>query len=242
MERTADGGREALQAGELLTVRVRRWDPAAEPAPRWETYQVPYAPRMRILDALESINALGHDLAYQWYCGARRCGLCAMVVNGQPRLTCWEPAERAMTIEPLGNLPLRRDLVVDRTPYETLLQSLDPRLQRAGPYPGFPEPLPDLEAVNRLSDCIECLVCHAACPVIAAGDPTFAGPAALVQLGRFVFDVRDGRDPAAIPLSEAQAAHCQACRACEPNCPAGIPIVPAAIEPLRARARAAGRP
>jgi succinate dehydrogenase/fumarate reductase iron-sulfur protein len=226
----------ALREGELLTLRIARRDTATDAAVRWETYEVPYAARMRVLDALEYVNERrGADVAYQWFCGARRCGQCAMVVNGEAKLTCWEPAERLMTIEPLRNLPLVRDLVVDRAPYEDRLRSLDPQVRRATPYPGFPEPLPAMEDVNTLSACIECLACHSECPVVAAGDRSFLGPAAIVQLGRFILDARDRRDLADISLTDAQVARCRSCRACEASCPAGIPIVPAAVEKVRNR-------
>jgi len=235
---TKDPG-DVLRDGDRLTLSIARRDPATEAAVRWETYQVPYAPRMRVLDALEYVNErLGADVAYQWFCGARRCGQCAMVVNGEAKLACWEPAERAMTIEPLRNLPLVRDLVVDRTPYEERLRSLDPQVRRASPYPGFPEPLPDMEDVNTLTACIECLACHCECPVVAAGDTSFLGPAAIVQLGRFVLDVRDRRDLGGVPLTDEQAARCRSCRACEASCPVGIPIVPAAVETVWAKIRA----
>ena len=242
MTPTTGGTSEALRDGEMVTLRIARWDPSTEGAPRYETVQVPYSSRMRILDALEFANErLGADVAYRWFCGARRCGMCAMVVNGQAKLTCWEPAERTMTIEPLRNLPVVRDLVVDRTPYEDTLRDLHPQVQRTTPYPGFPEPLPDMEDVNRLSDCIECLVCYSECPAVASGDGTFLGPTALVQLGRFVLDVRDQRDLSHIHLTDAQVDHCRACAACETNCPVQIPILSAAIEKMKAKIETATR-
>jgi succinate dehydrogenase/fumarate reductase iron-sulfur protein len=231
-----------MREGDVVTLRVARWDPSCEGGPRWETWEVPYSPRMRVLDALEYANErLGADIAYRWFCGVRRCGMCAMSVNGEPQLTCWEPAQRTMTIEPLPRLPVVRDLVTDRTAYEETLRALGPRLQRTAPYPGFPEPLPDMPDVNTLSTCVECLVCHAACPAVDGGGGaagTFPGPTAIVQLGRFVLDVRDRRDlqalGQALGLDEAQVARCRECRGCEANCPVGIPVV-AAIERVAER-------
>ena len=228
-----------LRENEPVTLRVARWDPSTEPAGRYETYEVPYSSRMRILDALEYANErLGADIAYRWFCGSRRCGQCAMVVNGEAKLACWEPAERAMTIEPLRNLPLVRDLVIDRGPYEDKLHALEPWIARATPYPGFPEPLPDMEDVNALTECVECLACDSTCPVLAAGDTTCLGPAALVQLGRFVLDVRDRSDPGRIHLTESQVTRCEACRQCEAGCPSRVPIVSGAVVKIRARIQA----
>ena len=245
---------QALREGDTVTLRVARWDPSSEAAGRYETWEVPYVARMRVLDALEYANErLGADIAYRWFCGVRRCGMCAMSVNGEPKLTCWEPAERTMTIEPLPRLPVVRDLVTDRSAYEETLRALHPRLQRTVPYSGFPEPLPDMPDVNMLSTCLECLVCHAACPAVGAGGHvardgasassagSFPGPTALVQFGRFVLDVRDGRDLGAtvlgaLGLDDAQLGRCHACRGCEKNCPVEIPIV-AALDRIAARIR-----
>lgn len=238
MTPTTTGTTAPLREGETLTLRIARRDPTTDATTRYETYEVPYAERMRVLDALEYVNErLGADVAYQWFCGARRCGQCAMVVNGEAKLTCWEPAERTMTIEPMRNLPLVRDLVVDRAPYEDRLRALDPRVTRTAPYPGFPEPLPDMEDVNALTACIECLACWSACPAVDT-DPTFLGPTTLVQLGRFVLDVRDQRDLSTVTLTDAHVAHCQSCRACEANCPADVPIA-AGVAKVRAKVRAA---
>lgn len=227
-----------LHPGDILQARVFRFDPSRDREPFYEVYEVPYAPAMRILDVLEYINEeLGADIAYQWYCSVKKCGTCAMLVNGTPKLTCWEPAERRMTIEPLRNLPVVRDLVTGRGPYEAVLQDLEPELKRGEPYPGFPEAITDLDmaGVNDLIGCIECLCCYSACPVVALGDTTFAGPAPLVQLGRFVLDPRDKRDLSALNLTDGQVFQCVSCYACEASCPAHIPIVSGAIEKLKTK-------
>lgn len=227
-----------LCPGEVLHVKVFRFDPSRDAEPRYESYQVPYTPAMRVLDVLEHLNEeLEADIAYRWYCSVKKCGTCAMLVNGQPKLACWEPAERTMTIEPLRNLPVIRDLVTDRAPYEELLRRLDPELRRDEPYPGFPEPLADRDMgdMNKLIGCIECLCCYSACPVVALGDTTFAGPAPLVQLARFALDPRDGRDLGGLSLTDGQVFQCVSCYACEAACPAHIPVVSGAIEKLKAR-------
>ena len=59
---------------------------------------------------------------------------------------------------------------------------------------GFPEPLSHKEMKNasKALDCIGCMCCYSACPVIGLGDLTdFAGPAPLVQLGQTALDPRN---------------------------------------------------
>ena len=86
---------------------------------------------MRVLDALNFIaeNQAG-DLAYRWFCGSKMCGTCAVRMNGREVLACWEAVEPEMTIEPLRNLPVVRDLVVDRAPFERKVAELEPWIER----------------------------------------------------------------------------------------------------------------
>jgi len=236
--------REAPEnAASALSVRVFRFDPTVDAAPRYETYQVPRQPRMRVLDALDYIACdLAVDIGYRWYCGAKKCGTCAVTVNGVPTLACWEPALPEMTVEPLKNLPVVRDLVTERGPYEEILARFSPTLHRDQPYQRFPEPLSHREMASgdRLRDCIQCLACYAACPVIGDGDRTFAGPAPLVKLAELTLDPRDSLDRGTVAQVHADVFKCISCYACEEVCPAEIPIVSHAIEPLKREAHRAG--
>ena len=104
---------------EKVRVRIYRFDPETDREPRYESYEVPRTPRMRIMDVLDYIHEIKEvDFGYRWLCGTKKCGTCAVNVNGSPKLACWEEAEPEMTIEPLSNLPLVRDLVTSRDPFE----------------------------------------------------------------------------------------------------------------------------
>lgn len=221
--------------GESVTVRVRRSDGLA-------SFEVPYRKWMRVLDALNWIaeNA-ATDLAFRWFCGSKMCGTCAVRMNGREVLACWEAVEPDMMIEPLRNLPPIRDLVVDRAPFDAKLVSLEPWIERPAPYAGFPEPLShkDMKNASKALDCIGCLCCYSACPVIGLGDLTdFAGPAPLVQLGQTALDPRNDAAKVARSLSLTGIFNCVSCYKCEEVCPAAIPIVSQVIEPLKARAAA----
>jgi len=144
-----------------------------------------------------------------------------------------------MTIEPLRNLPPIRDLVVDRAPFDAKVTALEPWIERPAPYPGFPEQLShkDMKNASKALDCIGCLCCYSACPVIGLGDLTdFAGPAPLVQLGQTALDPRNDPAKVARSLSRSGIFNCVSCYKCEEVCPAAIPIVTQVIEPLKARA------
>ena len=224
-----------IPIGDPVVVKVRRSDNG-----RLQEFRVPYQKAMRVLDALNAIALKdAPDLAFRWFCGSKMCGTCAVRMNGREVLACWEAVEPEMTIEPLRNLPVIRDLVVDRTPYEKKVASFEPWLTRTEPYPGFPEPLSHkaIKNASKAIDCISCMSCYSACPVIRLGSLTdFAGPAPLVQLGQTALDPRQDQRQVARALARSGIFNCVSCYKCEEVCPAHIPIVSDIIEPLKAKA------
>jgi fumarate reductase (CoM/CoB) subunit B len=219
-----------------IHVRLFRFDPEADQTPRHEEYDVPEVPGMRVLDVLDYIHErLAVDIAYRWLCGVKRCGTCAVTVNGSPALACWEPAQPEMTIEPLRGLPVVRDLVIARESFDQALQAISPLLERREPYPGFPEPLSHavMAQSSTLRDCIQCLACQAACPAVAQPDSGFAGPSVLVALAELALDPRDGGDRARTAEEVTGVFKCVSCYECDRVCPMEIPVVRDAIEPLK---------
>ena len=226
----------AMREGDSIRVSIRRSAHQDE----WSTCIVPYRKWMRVLDVLNYVAEFhAPDLAYRWFCGSKMCGSCAVRMNGREVLACWEAALPNMTIEPLRNLPVLRDLVVDRQPYEVRVAAFEPWIERPSPYSGFPEPLThrEMKEASKALDCISCMACFSACPVIGLGSLTdFAGPAPLVQLAQTGLDPRN--DPAKVraALEKSGIFNCVSCYKCEEVCPAAIPIVSRVIEPLKARA------
>ena len=227
-----------LVPGDMLTVRIRRSDGSGI-GDVFQQFAVPYQKWMRVLDVLNWIADHGaSDLAYRWLCGSKMCGTCAVRMNGREVLACWEAVEPTMTLEPLRNLPVIRDLVVDRTRYEDKVASLEPWLERASGYTQFPEPLDQrqMQDASKALDCISCMCCYSACPVIGLGDLTdFAGPAPLVQLGQTALDPRNDTEKIRRSLALTDIFNCVSCYKCEEVCPAHIPIVTRIIEPLKAK-------
>ncbi|HZP70597.1 MAG TPA: 2Fe-2S iron-sulfur cluster-binding protein [Pseudolabrys sp.] len=226
-----------VEPGTNIVVRIRRQE---HDTGHYDTFSVPYRKWMRVLDALEWIaENKAPDLAYRWICGSKMCGTCAVRMNGREVLACWEAVEPEMTIEPLRNLPVIRDLVVDRRPFEDRVAGLEPWIERPSAYAGFPEPLShkQMKDASKALDCIGCMCCYSACPVIGLGSLTdFAGPAPLVQLGQTALDPRNSPAKIARSLALTGIFNCVSCYKCEEVCPAAIPIVSRVIEPLKAKA------
>jgi fumarate reductase (CoM/CoB) subunit B len=228
-----------LAPGDPVRIKVRRSEPQAG-HDAYQPFEVPYQKWMRVLDALNWIaDNAAPDLAFRWFCGSKMCGTCAVRMNGREVLACWEAVEPEMVIEPLRNLPVIRDLVIDRSSYEEKVAQLQPWIERREPYPGFPEPLTHRQMKDASSalDCISCMCCYSACPVIGLGDLTdFAGPAPLVQLGQTALDPRNDPEKVRRSLELTGIFNCVSCYKCEEVCPAHIPIVSQIIEPLKAKA------
>lgn len=220
--------------GDVVKVTVRKHDPSQEEDPYYVTYDVPYSREMRILEALDYIvEELGESIAYQWYCGVIKCGMCGVMANGRPVLACWEPIGGDITVEPLSKFPVIRDLVVDRSRYESEVAKLQPWLIRKDPYPGFPEKVRprEMDVAVELTHCVECLLCTSACPSYSS-DSEFSGPAALVQLARVAFDPRDAGQREDVMRSTGVAS-CEDCCVCTEVCPVDIKIRDHVIEPMR---------
>jgi succinate dehydrogenase/fumarate reductase iron-sulfur protein len=188
---------------------------------------------MRILGVLNYIREnLDSSLAYRYSCRYKRCGACAIMVNGEPKLACYESAEEKMVIEPLANFPVIRDLVVDRGSYDAITERMDLSLHRSK-LPDFPERIPVSEHLKlyQLDRCLECLACVSACPKYGEGKG-FAGPAALVQLARFQLDPRDELDRTK-QIIGTHIEECGSCGDCQRACPENIPVLTVAIDELR---------
>jgi succinate dehydrogenase/fumarate reductase iron-sulfur protein len=228
-----------LREGDVIGVRILR-SAANGKAADFETFEVPYRKWMRVLDVLNYVSEhFASDLAYRWFCGSKMCGSCAVRMNGREVLACWEAAEPSMTIEPLRNLPVVRDLVVDREPFDRKVLSFEPWVKRTKDYAGFPEPLShkEMKHASKALDCIGCMACYSACPVIGLGGLTnFAGPGPLVQLAQTALDPRNDLGKVARALEKSGIFNCVSCYKCEEACPAKIPIVSEVIEPLKAKA------
>jgi len=221
---------------DVIKVRLFRFNPDLDEIPYYESYEVPRIPRMRVLDVLDYVQeTLSQDVGFRWFCGSKKCGCCAVTVNGKPKLACWEKAESEMTIEPLDNHEIIRDLVIDREAYHRQLQALSPLISRRKEYEGYPETLDvnELSASKQLRECIQCLACHAVCPVVAQKDSGFGGPTLLVALAELALDPRDGEDRATLAADQVKVFKCVSCYKCEEVCPTNIQIVSKAIEPLK---------
>ncbi|HUK27673.1 MAG TPA: 2Fe-2S iron-sulfur cluster-binding protein [Candidatus Acidoferrales bacterium] len=99
-----------------VTVRISRFDPRVDDAPHYQSYQVPFQPRMTVMDVLDYVyEHLDPTLAYHSHtsCHRRVCARCNVAVNNKPGLSCHTEVTGDVTIDPLPRLKVIRDLVVE---------------------------------------------------------------------------------------------------------------------------------
>jgi len=183
---------------EKKTFRITRFDPDQDEAPRTQTYEIPVDPDWKVLDALNFIkDEIDGSLSHRWSCRMAVCGSCGMMVDGKPTLTCKKPLSEygsEISVEPLANFPIVRDLVVELDGFMEKFESVKPWIIRAkeraveeGTHRQSPA---ELEEFKQFSMCINCMLCYSACPVVA-NEPEFLGPAAIALGHRYNMDSRD---------------------------------------------------
>ncbi|MDP2726559.1 MAG: 2Fe-2S iron-sulfur cluster-binding protein [Dehalococcoidia bacterium] len=210
------------------SIKVWRYDPEHGASGRLVSYQVPYQEGDTVLQALLNLYEYEEPIAFRYGCRFNKCGLCALEVNGRPRLACRTPLKEGMVLRPLRALPNIRDLVIDRKPAFATLLPFQPWLA----FEDLPDRLPrlsDPQEHQRLMACTECLGCLSTCPAYRYDDPSSGGPFHFVKLAQMHFHPLDRLDRAAQArsLSIERCAGCLKCR-----CLVGIPIVKMAILPL----------
>jgi len=224
-----------------VVFRVKRYRPASDSRPRYQEYRIPYRDDMVVLDGLNYIkDHVDPTLAFRWSCRMGICGSCGADVNGHPKLTCGtyvrEYRRGVVTVDPLANFPIIKDLVVDFDDFLNKLASVTPYIVREEEgdlkheYVQYPE---DVEAYRQQSLCINCMLCYAACPVFAAS-PGFIGPAASALALRYIRDTRDeGADQRLARLNTKSGVwECTFVGGCSVACPKGVDPA-AAIQTLK---------
>jgi succinate dehydrogenase / fumarate reductase, iron-sulfur subunit len=233
------------------TLKVRRYDPESGQAAYWHDYDVDLDPERSVLDGILQVkDREDASLAIRCSCRAAICGSCGVRINGKSALACntriSDAAERApngaITVEPMGNMPVIKDLIVDMDAVHwKKVQRVVPWLLPEGDPPER-EYIVDAESmidVTQSMACIHCGACVSACLSLEV-DPNFIGPAALAKAYRFVGDPRDAateerlRDLAEDPHGIYDCTHCFAC----------IEVCPKDVAPMsqimRLRRRATG--
>jgi fumarate reductase iron-sulfur subunit len=212
---------------DFLKVTIER-GPDAETA--MQEFEVPAHENQTVLDVVSWVQQNADPtLSYRFACRVGMCGSCAMMVNGVPRWTCRTLISKVLkgkevTIGPLRNLPVIKDLAVDMDPF------FDKWIAAEGVHHGAltrDDPIPEIDAdsderaeANAGIECINCSVCYAACDTVT-GNADYLGPAALQRAWTLLNDAKDaGRAAILEAVSGRGGCHnCHSIGSCTAYCP-----------------------
>ena len=175
-----------------------------------------------MLNRLNMNDDLKDKIAFRQSCLQKKCGACAMLINGRPALAC---ATRLadlgdhIRLEPLKKFPVIEDLIVDRSIMSENLKQLNACLES--------EAIVN-EKRNELSyeasRCLQCGCCLEVCPGFM-GDRDFTGMASATVLSRLINE-SDKAHLKQISKNYSRYFYsgCGKSLACRDICPAGIRI------------------
>ncbi|MBA3753362.1 MAG: succinate dehydrogenase iron-sulfur subunit [Nitrospira sp.] len=228
-----------------LSFTIQRFNPETDQRPHQEDYRLDIGRGMTVLEALIRIkNELDGSLSMRYSCRSAICGSCAMRINGTEKLACRTSIRKEferhgrIAIDPLPNLPIIKDLVVDMSPFWDKIRAVTPWLtpvthptKRYGSS-GQLRLLPDTYQFHNVDACIMCGACVAACASYEVS-PGFLGPAALAKAARFVADPREPAAAKQARLTTLQESHgmwdCTRCNMCVQVCPKDVQPMEAII-------------
>ena len=161
----------------------------------------------------------------QWElsCLQKKCGACAMVISGTPRLACTtklaDLADDPITLEPLHTFACVADLIVDR-------QTMFDNLSAATTWLEGEADLADKRwpVAMEASRCLQCGICLEVCPNFSC-ENAFSGMAQMVPLARLLAETpKDERKRLARSWKDHVYGGCGKSLACRDVCPAKIDI------------------
>lgn len=213
-----------------------------------QTYQLDTDPGNTILDCLNRIKwEQDGTLAFRKNCRNTICGSCSMRINGRAALACKENVRSELarlqqiaaasgahgsdsrdiptiTVAPMGNMPVIKDLVVDMQSFWDNLQAVEPYVSseaRRIPEREFLQTPDERDRLNQVGNCILCGACYSDCNAREV-NPNFVGPHALAKAYRMVADSRDDRTEARLEqynISTDGVWGCTRCFYCNSVCP-----------------------
>lgn len=200
-----------------------------------QEYRFPYETNRTVLWGLLQIKeTIDPSLNFVAVCRCAVCGACAIRVNGQAMLSCETPLDGVLSrfdsdelfLEPIGNFPVIRDLVVDWQAKVERLASVQPWLipqQEFSVETGCRQSPADFKKISTQANCILCGACASECSKLSADASDFYEPYVYVKAQRFVADSRDGAPAAHLEAAVEQGAwKCMHCEECVTKCPKNV--------------------
>ena len=213
---------------------------------KWEqNYIVTLKTGMTVLEALIEIKEKQDPtLSITCSCRSSICGACAVRVNGNAELACEMLVENLvkrydtteLTIEPLGNFKVIRDLIVDWDPKYARIKKIKPVVQPKDEFSketGCKQSPEDFNKYKKYAGCILCGSCVSECNKNTLNQGDFLDPFVFVKAEKLVADSRDKSPEEHLKaVVDAGLWRCFNCQECTAKCPKGLDPA-GAIEKLK---------
>lgn len=225
------------------TIRIKRQE-NKEAKPFWQEFEIEAEGELSIAAMLNELNARqkltdksgkeAEPISWECGCMVKKCGACAMRINGLPELACSTFLQslkgKVIVLEPLSKFPVVKDLIVDRSVVFENLKKINLWLESDAYMTEYTH-----EIRYQSARCLMCGCCLEVCPNFDFGKD-FAGAIAPVNAYRILNEEQDTSHHEQI--AEKYRKHyfegCGKSLSCQNICPAGIPV-----EELMVRSNAA---
>ena len=226
-----------------LTLKIWRQENARAKG-RFETYKVenisPDCSFLEMLDILNEqlVDKLSHPVCFDNDCREGICGMCGLYINGRPHgpddgvTTCQLHLRRfkdgdTIVIEPwrARPFPIIRDLVVDRTAFDKIIQEGGYVSVTTGGVPdgnAIPIPKKNADEAMDAAACIGCGACVAACKNASAMLFVSAKVSQLALLPQGKPEAARRVQAMVAKMDELGFGNCTNTYACEAECPKQI--------------------
>ncbi len=218
-----------------ITFKVFRFNSETDYLPYHQEVVMDVTSEEVVLDILNRIKwEVDGSFSYRRSCRHGICGACAIKVNGKGVLACKERMNdlidlfgTELTLDPLSTKRVIKDMIIDKEDFWVKHEDVEPYLiSDVEEHPEDEHIVTPVEADALLDSdlCIQCGLCHYACPVVEINDD-FLGPAAFAKAYRFNVDVRDQGIDERISIINAPAQgvwDCVKCFECAEVCPKDV--------------------
>ncbi len=179
-----------------------------------------------VASALTELNAereLSRPIEWEHSCHQKKCGACAMLLNGYPGLACDCFLKRfdgkTLSLSPLKKFPVIADLLVDRSILSENLKQMRVWLNDKASLPEKKQ-----ELAHEASRCLQCGCCLEVCPNFCPGEE-FSGLAGFVPTARLIAELPESQKKELFRIYRNRFYEgCGKSLACRKVCPAGLDV------------------
>lgn len=212
-------------------LRIYRWNPHFKTKPWFHIFplKLNHENTFMVLDLLFEVKDwYDSSLTFRRSCREGICGSCAMNINGLNTLACLKSIRlkyfQFMTIYPLPNFAVIKDLVCDLTNFYNQLKLIKPWLNRRIVSREHLQSKKDRFELDGLYECVFCACCSSSCPSYWWNYNKYLGPAVLLQSFKWILDSRDLSTYSRVNFlkNKFRVSKCHSILNCSKTCPKNL--------------------